>query len=101
MDLVVDVYSISDSLPNSEKFNLVSQLNRCAVSVPSNIAEGAGRNSKKEFQRFLNIAAGSSYELETQLLLINRIYKIKTELVVENLKEVQKMIFALNKSLNT
>lgn len=101
MDLVVDVYSISDTLPNSEKFNLVSQLNRCAVSVSSNIAEGAGRNSKKEFQRFLNIATGSSYELETQLLLINRIYKIKTELVIENLKEVQKMIFALNKSLNT
>ncbi|MFT4602262.1 MAG: four helix bundle protein [Arenicella sp.] len=101
MDLVVEVYSITKTLPESEKFNFTSQLNRCALSVPSNIAEGAGRNSKKDFQRFLNIATGSSYELETQLLLIKRIFKIETELIIENLKEVQRMIFALNKSLNT
>ena len=99
-NLVLDVYNVTDLLPDSEKFNFTSQINRSALSVPSNIAEGAGRNSKKDFQRFLNIATGSSYELETQLLLINKIYNVNTELVIEKVKEVQKMIYALNKSMN-
>ncbi|MEO9531189.1 MAG: four helix bundle protein [Crocinitomicaceae bacterium] len=99
-NLVLDVYKVTDLLPDSEKFNFISQINRSALSVPSNIAEGAGRNSKKDFQRFLNIATGSSYELETQLLLINKIYNVNTELVIEKVKEVQKMIYALNKSMN-
>lgn len=101
LDLVEDIYSLTKELPESEKFNFVSQINRSALSIPSNIAEGAGRNSKKEFQRFLNIATGSSYELETQLLLTNRIFNINTDFIVKDLKEVQKMIYALNKSLNT
>jgi four helix bundle protein len=71
MSLAKDVFVITRNFPSEEKFGLTSQINRCSVSVPSNIAEGAGRQSDKEFNQFLNIALGSSYELETQLLLSN------------------------------
>ena len=71
MSLAKDVFVITRNFPSEEKFGLTSQINRCSVSLPSNIAEGAGRQSDKEFNQFLNIALGSSYELETQLLLSN------------------------------
>ncbi|WP_439128583.1 four helix bundle protein [Polaribacter sp.] len=63
------IYQITSSFPNSEKFGLVSQLRRAVVSIPSNVAEGASRNSNKNFSRFLTIALGSYYEIETQLLI--------------------------------
>lgn len=69
IELVTDIYLITKTFPDSEKYGLVSQINRCAVSIPSNIAEGAGRNSNGEFRQFLGISNGSCYELETQLLL--------------------------------
>jgi len=68
MELILDVYEIIDFLPEKEKFNLCHQLRKSVISMPSNIAEGASRNSNKEFVRFLEIALGSSFELETQLL---------------------------------
>ena len=67
--LVTSVYLLTRSFPQFENFGLVSQINRSAVSIPSNIAEGAGRNSDKEFIHFLSIAQASSYELETQLII--------------------------------
>lgn len=70
MALVKEVYLVTAELPNEEKFGLFFQIRRCAVSIPSNIAEGAGRNNKKEFYQFLGIALGSTYELQTQLQLI-------------------------------
>ena len=73
MDIAVDVYKISDKFPSDERFGLVSQVRRCGVSVPSNIAEGAGRNTKKEFVYFLHIAQGSLSELDTQLELAKRL----------------------------
>jgi four helix bundle protein len=82
---------------------LTSQIRRCVVSIPSNIAEGAGRNSKNEFKHFLSIAFGSSYELETQLILANRfnyILKEKLEEGLAKLEEVQRMITGLQKSLS-
>jgi four helix bundle protein len=72
-DLVADVYVITDKFPDREKFALTSQINRCAVSIVSNIAEGAGRNSRKEFNNFLGITLGSTCELETQLMIANRL----------------------------
>ena len=68
MIIVEKTYEISKALPTNEKFTFISQINRCALSIPSNIAEGAGRNSDKDFARFLNISVGFSYELETQLI---------------------------------
>jgi four helix bundle protein len=69
MDLVVFIYHLTRAFPIEEKYGLISQVQRCAVSIPSNIAEGSGRVSKKEFQHFISIAMGSSFELETQVIL--------------------------------
>lgn len=102
MDFAEKIYTQTADFPNTEKFNLISQINRCAVSIPSNISEGAGRESKKEFNHFLSIASGSSYELETQLLLSKRIGYIKNETcdkLIKELSEIQKMIYGLKKSL--
>ncbi|UKN02988.1 four helix bundle protein [Paracrocinitomix mangrovi] len=98
MTLVENTYKIYSELPKAEQFNFGSQITRCALSIPSNIAEGAGRKSSTEFKRFLDIATGSSYELETQLILIERIFKIDTKEMIDQVVEVQKMIYALNRS---
>ena len=73
MDLTVEVYKATSTFPTDERFGLTSQSRRAAVSIPSNIAEGAGRNSMKEFNNFLVIANGSSYELQTQLVIAKQI----------------------------
>ncbi len=103
MDLVVEVYNRTDKFPDKERFGLTSQINRCAVSVVSNIAEGAGRNSSKEFNNFLGIAVGSSCELETQLIIASRLNYLKeTDLmkIVSLIEEIQKMIAGLKKNIN-
>jgi four helix bundle protein len=102
MTLVKEVYVISAELPVEEKFGLQSQIRRCAVSIPSNIAEGAGRNNKNEFYQFLGIAFGSTYELQTQLQLLidlNFISETKIAPLKELLAEIQKMIYSLKASL--
>ena len=73
MDLVEDIYKLTASFPTEEKFGIVSQMTRAAVSIPSNIAEGAGRNSDKDFAHFISIAIGSLYELNTQIVLSERL----------------------------
>ena len=73
MDLVEDIYKLTVSFPSEEKFGLVSQMTRAAVSIPSNIAEGTGRNSDKDFAHFISIAIGSLYELNTQIVLSERL----------------------------
>ncbi len=101
MELVKNIYDITNSFPNSEIYGLTSQIRRSAISIPSNIAEGAGRG-KKEMSHFLTIAIGSSFELETQLILSKDIDYINEELFSQinaNLDEVQKMLFGLQKSL--
>ncbi|MDX1719552.1 MAG: four helix bundle protein [Salegentibacter mishustinae] len=102
MDIAEKTYLLSANFPAEEKFGLTSQIRRSAVSVPSNIAEGAGRNTKGEFKNFLGIASGSSYELYTQLLLSYRLNLVDEEKVAPILSEVievQKMNYALIKSL--
>jgi four helix bundle protein len=100
--LSVLVYETTAQFPDLEKFNLVSQLQRSAVSIPSNIAEGAGRNSNNLFRQFLSIALGSSYELETQLLISKKLGYLNDERyndLIEKVTELQKMIFGLSNTL--
>jgi four helix bundle protein len=73
MDIAVDVYKATERFPSEEKFGLTSQMRRCGISIPSNIAEGAARKSKKEFVHFLHISQGSLSELDTQLELARRL----------------------------
>ncbi len=79
INIVSSIYRLTSIFPEEEKFGLVSQLRRCSVSIPSNIAEGYGRNSDAEMSRFLNIARGSSYELETQLIISHKLGFISME----------------------
>jgi four helix bundle protein len=75
MSFVKKVYLISANLPTEERFGFVSQINRSSVSIPTHIAEGSGRTTNKEFVRFLDIAISSSYELETELILIHDLFR--------------------------
>jgi four helix bundle protein len=96
MELVEDVYRVTSTFPDIEKFALTSQINRCAVSIPSNIAEGKGRNSGREFKQFLYIARGSLFELRTQLILAQRLgYLGKDENLKMKIAEVQSMLNGL------
>ncbi|KAB2917561.1 MAG: four helix bundle protein [Bacteroidetes bacterium] len=73
IDLVLKVYEIASQLPTEEKYGLASQICRASVSIPSNIAEGCSRNSDIEYKRFLEVALGSAFELETQLIIIQKL----------------------------
>nr|WP_297785747.1 four helix bundle protein [uncultured Allomuricauda sp.] len=96
------IYLLMPELPKDEKFGLINQIKRSAISVPSNIAEGAGRNSNKEFKHFLGIANGSLYELQTQLILIielNLTKNQKVQTLIDECIEIQKMIYSLGTKL--
>ncbi len=98
MDLVTDIYQVSFSMPQSQQYSLTDQIQRSAVSIPSNIAEGSGRGSNKEFVRFLNISNGSCCELETQLLIAQNLNFIEPNIITDlicRLNEIQKMNHAL------
>jgi four helix bundle protein len=97
MNIVKSVYLLTSQLPADERFGLVSRINRCAVSIPSNIAEGSGRTSNKEFLHFLNISLSSSFELETQLILSNDLFNIQTEDLILKIHELQKMTVGFKK----
>jgi len=102
LNFVTKVYKITARFPDAEKFGLVSQMRRAAVSIPSNIAEGAARKSKKEFINFLHIAQGSAAELETQILISQNLAFIlqpQVDPLLQELEEISKMIIGLQKSL--
>jgi four helix bundle protein len=89
MDLVSDVYRLTKKFQKEEMFGLTSQMRRCSVSIPSNIAEGAGRNGNKEFIHFLGITFGSCCELDTQLIIAERLGYIETYRYITCSKEIR------------
>ena len=100
MDLVKFLYDVAKQYPKEEVYGLTSQVKRSAISIPSNIAEGAGYSSHKKFIQFLEIANGSSYELNTQAILSNELGFIREEQnreIEERLQEIQKMLYKLMK----
>lgn len=102
ISLVVDIYRTSQSFPEEEKFGLTSQMRRSSVSIPSNITEGSGRNSDKDFKRFLDISLGSSFELETQIIIAHKLSFLSEgdfKSLIESVQEEQKMITGMQKSL--
>ena len=102
MSIVTEIYQITNSFPSCERFGLVSQMQRSAVSIPSNIAEGSAKTSNKDFARFLEMSIGSSFELETELIVSYNLKYIDT-IVYENLlseiSEIQKMIYGFKNKL--
>jgi four helix bundle protein len=102
MILVEDIYRITKTFPRDEAFGLTSQIRRSAVSVPSNIAEGAGRNSTKELVQFLGIASGSLAEADTQLEIATRLgYLDRDSSVFNQMSRVGQLLVALRKSLRS
>ncbi len=102
MDLVVRVYEATEKFPPKEQFGLTNQLRRAAVSVPSNIAEGQGRQSTRDFLRCLSIACGSLQEVETQLIIARRLNYLETRFqagLFELTSEVARLINGLMNSL--
>ncbi|MBS1682228.1 MAG: four helix bundle protein [Bacteroidetes bacterium] len=102
MEVATQVYRLTTDFPKEEKYGLTSQIRRSAVSIPSNIAEGAGRNSNKEFVHFLGISNGSSYELQTQLLLCKNLNLVDSQidLLLDQIDQIQKMNYSLQLKLS-
>lgn len=102
--LVKDVYLITKLLPDTEKFGFVSQINRCVISIPANIAEGSAKYSQKDFVRFLQISLGSAYELESHLLLcldLDFVNEYNASEIIESIQVLQKRIASLIKYNNS
>lgn len=95
IELVVEIYKITENFPKEEIYSLTSQMRRCAISVPSNIAEGSGRGTRRDYAQFLRIALGSCNELSTQIEIAKRLPKTKTF----NYTEAEKLIEEISKIL--
>ena len=94
INLVIDIYKLTSKFPSEEKYGLISQIRRSAVSIPSNIAEGHSRKTSKDLKQFIAIAKGSLSELETQLIIsfkLNFISKEEFAIISEKIKELEKM----------
>jgi four helix bundle protein len=97
-----DMYALTSRFPSDEKFGITNQLRRAVVSIPSNIAEGSSRNSNKDFSRFLEIALGSAYEIETQILIsfdLGFITKSELDEMTLKIEEIIKMVSKFKSSL--
>ena len=102
IEMVTKIYSLTQSFPKEELYGLTNQMRRAAVSVPSNIAEGAGRNSNKELMQFLSIASGSLAELETQIIIANNLGYLNNdqkEVIIQLISNIFKMLSGLKQSL--
>ena len=102
--LVDEIYKAVADFPNTEKYGLQSQITRAAISIPSNIAEGSARESEKDFARFIQIALGSAYELETQLIISLRqgyLSNDQSKEVLDQIQSIQKRLLGLKEKLTT
>jgi len=102
IDLTVEIYKLSETFPRIEVYGLASQMRRASVSIPSNIAEGAARQTKKEFINFLHMAQGSLSELDTQLVIASKLGYFSEEVYGEidiRLETISKMLTGLIRSL--
>jgi len=104
IQFVSDIYRLTNTFPSVERFGLCSQMQRAAVSVPANIAEGTEKSSGKEFARFLEISLGSTFELETELLIAHNLSYIDNftyEDIQNKISELQKMINGLKSKIQS
>ena len=104
IDLVEQIYKFTKQFPKEELYGITNQMRRCAVSIPANIAEGSGRKNKAEFIQFLHIALGSASELETHLIISQRLGLLSInsyDEIMNALNEIIKMICGLINSLNS
>ena len=104
MSLVTDVYKGTRGFPKSETYGLVSQIRRCSVSIPSNIAEGYGRSSTKDYIHFLRIATSSLYELQTQLEIsknMDYLDKESFDKLYESSREIERMITSMTRKIKS
>lgn len=104
IDLVEQIYTFTKQFPKEELYGITNQMRRCAVSIPANIAEGSGRKNKAEFIQFLHIALGSASELETHLIISQRLGFLSSnsyDEIMNALNEIIKMICGLINSLNS
>jgi len=103
IELVIETYKTTKAFPSEEKFGLSSQLNRCSVSIPSNIAEGTSKSSEKHFKNYLETALGSSFEWETQIIIafkIGYISQDKFNKLENRINKIQNMIYNFMSKLN-
>jgi four helix bundle protein len=101
MELVKSIYLLTNRLPETEKFGLISQLKRASVSIPANIAEGAARNHDKENIQFCYISLGSIAEVETLLILSNELYQVSSDTVDIKLENTRKLLLGYIKHLKS
>ena len=102
--LVKDIYKITQKFPDDERFGLTQQIRRASVSIPSNIAEGSGRGTNVDFARFIDIANGSAFEVETQLYLaldLEYISQSEFDSITEKLLDVERLLYNFKKSLSS
>ena len=100
IELVTRIYEVTKSFPEEEKYGIITQIRRAAVSIPSNIAEGAARNSNKEMCYFINIALGSLAELETQLIISEKLHYFNDTELYQQINKVMSLIVGLKKYLS-
>ena len=103
MTLVTEIYKISKGFPRDEVYGLTSQMRRCAISIPSNMAEGYGRNSTNEYIHFIRVAMGSLYELQTQIEISMNLYYLNRDefdKLYELSREIERMLSSLIRKLN-
>ena len=102
-ELVKEIYRLTKDFPQEEKYGLISQIQRAAISISSNIAEGSGRSTKNDFKRFLDIACASAFEVENLIILsydLKYINDLKFKQMSEKIQEIQKMIYSLKNKVS-